>query len=407
MPSSVYVLAVAYGGGITLDKSITVTGEADLTNGVVTTGSYSFTMGAGATLNSSQTNFVNGTSTMMYTGAGSNFFEVGSNTTRARDLYLTLSPLVFTGSNTSGTVTVKATEPNPAPGSNSSGASRISAVSYWTITAGPTISSFTAAVTLYWTSAGDGVTNPNTTTVVQGTAGGTWTVANNAGGESGSTTDGSVTGDGFTTFGDFALGSTASGDNPLPVELTSFTASVSNLTTTLVWNTATEVNNDGFEVQRGTANSNQLAGINWEKIGFVQGNGTSNIAHNYSYTDNAGTSGTYSYRLKQIDHNGAFTYSQEAQVTIEAPKVFTLAQNYPNPFNPTTTIQFTVPSNGRATLKVYNALGQEVATLFDGIATAGQYNQATFDASRLASGIYFSRLEFRGKMEMKKMLLLK
>ena len=84
-----------------------------------------------------------------------------------------------------------------------------------------------------------------------------------------------------------------------------------------------------------------------------------------------------------------------------------MSQNYPNPFNPSTNIQFTVPADGRATLKVYNAIGQLVATLFDGVAKAGQYNQATFDASRFASGIYFSRLEFDGKMQIKKMMVLK
>lgn len=93
--------------------------------------------------------------------------------------------------------------------------------------------------------------------------------------------------------------------------------------------------------------------------------------------------------------------------TSPVPTVFNLAQNYPNPFNPSTNIQFTVPTDGRATLKVFNALGQEVATLFKGEATAGIYHQVQFNAANLASGIYFSRLEFDGKMQMKKMLLLK
>ena len=95
------------------------------------------------------------------------------------------------------------------------------------------------------------------------------------------------------------------------------------------------------------------------------------------------------------------------EVSLEAPKVFALSQNYPDPFNPSTTIQFTIPSDGRATLKIYNTLGREVATLFDGCAAAGEYYQATFNASNLASGIYFSRLEFEGKMQVKKMMLLK
>ena len=188
----------------------------------------------------------------------------------------------------------------------------------------------------------------------------------------------------------------------LPVELVSFTANASLSNVELQWKTATEVNNSEFEIERQPV-STQL----WTKIGSVAGAGTSNIPHNYSYTDNVGTAGTYSYRLKQIDHNGAFVYSQTVQVTIAVPNVLALSQNFPEPFNPSTTIQFTVPNDGRATLKVFNSLGQEVAGLFGGEAEAGVYHQVQFNAWNLASGIYFARLEFGGKMEMKKMLLLK
>ncbi|MDP1676453.1 MAG: choice-of-anchor V domain-containing protein [Bacteroidota bacterium] len=93
--------------------------------------------------------------------------------------------------------------------------------------------------------------------------------------------------------------------------------------------------------------------------------------------------------------------------TLEQPREFTLLQNYPNPFNPTTNIEFTVPSNGRATLKVFNAIGQEVATLFNGEAQAGKYNAVQFNASGLATGLYFSRLEFGGAVQLKKMMLVK
>ncbi len=198
------------------------------------------------------------------------------------------------------------------------------------------------------------------------------------------------------------LGSGTKCGGTLPVELTSFNATANLSIVELQWKTATEVNNAEFDVQR-RLTSTQL----WTKIGSVAGAGTSNAPHNYSYADNVGIAGTYSYRLKQIDHDGSFTYSQAMQVTIEAPKVFALAQNFPDPFNPSTTIQFTVPDDGRATLKIFNSLGQEVATLFDGEAAAGAYHQAQFNASNLASGIYFSRLEFGGKMQVKKMLLLK
>ena len=113
-----------------------------------------------------------------------------------------------------------------------------------------------------------------------------------------------------------------------------------------------------------------------------------------------------SNEIQSLYHEGGTTAVKD-NMKIKIPKEFTLLQNYPNPFNPSTVIQFTVPSSGRAVLKVYNILGQEVATLFDGVAAAGEYHQATFDASRLASGIYFSRLEFGGKMQVKKMMLLK
>ena len=209
---------------------------------------------------------------------------------------------------------------------------------------------------------------------------------------------------GITSLGQFAIGT----DDALPVELASFTATTDRLNVELNWKTATELNSGEFDVERQLTNDLHPAASAWSKVGSVGGHGTSNAPHTYSFTDNIGSAGTYSYRLKQIDHNGAFTYSQEVQVQVgAAPRVFALAQNYPNPFNPTTNIQFTVPSNGKTRLTVYNTLGQEVAVLFDAVATAGDYHQATFDASHLASGIYFSRLEFGGKMQVKKMLLLK
>ncbi len=146
----------------------------------------------------------------------------------------------------------------------------------------------------------------------------------------------------------------------------------------------------------------------WTTVGSVPGAGTSNSPKSYSFTDRVSAAGSYSYRIKQIDNNGAFTYSQEIQVEVGlAPKVFTLLQNYPNPFNPTTTIEFAVPGDGRATLRVYNTIGQEVATLFNDNAKGGEYYQATFDASRLASGVYFARLQFGSTMQIKKLMLLK
>jgi hypothetical protein len=203
--------------------------------------------------------------------------------------------------------------------------------------------------------------------------------------------------------------------NPLPVELTSFTPTSNRDNVIINWKTATEVNNYGFEVERRKAVKPLSSGVDeinlWTKIGFVQGNGTSNSPHNYSFTDEKLDAGTYAYQLKQIDNNGAFKYSQEAEVTVVVPKVFALNQNYPNPFNPTTTISYELSKDSRACLKIYDILGRDVMMLVDEQQTAGYY-QKTFNAHGLASGVYIYRLiamddQNNCHVFQKKMLILK
>ena len=192
----------------------------------------------------------------------------------------------------------------------------------------------------------------------------------------------------------------------LAVELTTFTVKQSHRTIILNWKTATETNNSGFEIEKKRM-KDELGKMNWEKIGFVEGGGTTNAPREYSYTDLKLDVGKYSYRLKLIDNNGAIHFSQEVEAEIAAPKEFALAQNYPNPFNPTTNIEFTVPLNGQATLKVFNSLGEEVATLFNGEAETGKYHQVQFNAAHLASGIYFARLVSGEKFQVIKLILLR
>lgn len=186
----------------------------------------------------------------------------------------------------------------------------------------------------------------------------------------------------------------------VPVELTSFTASVNANAVTLNWRTATETNNKGFEVQRKANNSD------WIKISFINGNGTSTQAHSYSYTDQNLGSNNYSYRLKQIDFDGSFAYSNVVNASISTPTKFELSQNYPNPFNPTTKINFAIPSNGNVRLTVYNLLGQEITTLANRFMKAGNYT-FDFNASNLNSGLYFYKLESNGLTQVKKMMLVK
>ncbi|RKY94704.1 MAG: hypothetical protein DRQ01_01730 [Ignavibacteriae bacterium] len=173
----------------------------------------------------------------------------------------------------------------------------------------------------------------------------------------------------------------------IPVELTSFVASVNENNVTLSWTTASETNNLGFEVQRNS-------GSDYQTVGFVNGNGTTSETKEYSYTDVV-TPGSYSYRLKQVDFDGTFSYSETIQVEIVVPDVFTLEQNYPNPFNPTTKINFSLAVDSKVSLKVFDVLGQEVVTLISSDLVAGIHN-VDFNASDLNSGVYFYRIDASG-----------
>lgn len=174
-------------------------------------------------------------------------------------------------------------------------------------------------------------------------------------------------------------------DVVVPVELTSFTGTSNGTTVTLNWQTATEKNNQGFEVQR-------KLGDKFVTIGFVEGYGTTTETKDYSFTDNKVNSGVQVYRLKQLDFDGASEFSQEVEVDVVTPKVFALEQNYPNPFNPSTTLEFSLAKDSRVTVKVFDIIGQEVATIVNNSFSSGSH-QINFDASNLNSGVYLYRLE--------------
>ncbi len=145
-----------------------------------------------------------------------------------------------------------------------------------------------------------------------------------------------------------------------------------------------------------------------EKIGFVEGHGNSNSPKDYSFTDNSAGYGKYSYRLKQLDTDGQFEYSKVIEVDAgQIPDGFVLEQNYPNPFNPTTTIKFALAETQKAELKVFDVLGNEVASLFNGIAEGGKVYERELNGESLSSGIYFYRLATDNRVENRKMLLIK
>ena len=191
--------------------------------------------------------------------------------------------------------------------------------------------------------------------------------------------------------------------NPLPVELSSFSATAISKLVKLNWRTETEINNYGFEVERCALRDERQV---WEKIGFVNGNGNSNSPKNYAFEDNSLLPGKYSYRLKQIDNDGQFEYSKTIEVDFNSPKKFELTQNYPNPFNPVTTISWEIPIEGLVTLKIYDILGKEIYTVTDEYQQAGSY-QRNFDGSSLSSGMYFFTLQSGSFIQTRKMILMK
>jgi hypothetical protein len=191
----------------------------------------------------------------------------------------------------------------------------------------------------------------------------------------------------------------------VPVELTSFTASVNGNNVKLLWETASELNNSGFSIERKYSNTEFM------EVGFVPGFGTTTEPKSYSFTDNNLRSGVYSYRLKQIDFDGTFTYSDEVEVEVIAPASFSLDQNYPNPFNPTTRISFSLAVDSKVSLKIFDVLGQEVASLVNQDLTQGVHTY-DFNATGINSGVYFYKLEATGLngnefTDVKKMILVK
>jgi photosystem II stability/assembly factor-like uncharacterized protein len=187
----------------------------------------------------------------------------------------------------------------------------------------------------------------------------------------------------------------------VPVELISFTASVNDKDILLNWETATEINNKGFEIER------KSSGSEYKFINFIPGNGTTTDPKIYQYVDKNVSAGIYTYRLKQVDFDGSFAYSNETKVNMNTvPDKFTLHQSYPNPFNPVTRIKFEIPTKQMVELKVYDLLGREAAVIIKEELSPGIYER-DWDASGYSSGIYYYRITAGTFTETRKMILVK
>lgn len=202
---------------------------------------------------------------------------------------------------------------------------------------------------------------------------------------------------------------------PLPVELSSFSVnSVEGTKAQLQWETATEVNNYGFEIERSLAvnedESESKTEPNWETVTFVKGHGNSNSTKTYSFTDKNLVGGSkFVYRLKQIDIDGTFEYSDAVEIEV-LPNKYELLQNYPNPFNPETNIKFSLPEDAKIAINIYNVLGERVATILNKDLKAG-FHQVNFNTTsagyKLSSGVYIYTLESKSFSQVKKMILMK
>ncbi|MCK9245229.1 MAG: T9SS type A sorting domain-containing protein [Candidatus Marinimicrobia bacterium] len=198
--------------------------------------------------------------------------------------------------------------------------------------------------------------------------------------------------------------SEALGDVSLPVELQDFRAIQSGDDVRLSWETASEVNNYGFEIERIHADSE------WEKIGFREGKCSCTKLSSYTFLDKKVSKyGNLRYRLKQIDYDGSHEYSPEISVTCAEstiPAVFRIHNNYPNPFNPATTLSYEIAEPGLTKITIYDMQGKEVDILLNTNQQPGRY-ELKFDGSQLSNGIYFCKFASGINTKIIKMLLVK
>lgn len=213
-------------------------------------------------------------------------------------------------------------------------------------------------------------------------------------------------GSGWTSFAnDFRIRTVVTQDaSSLPVEIIAFNSKVENNGLALNWSTATEVNSYCFQIER-----RQFTDGNntpWVKIGEVKASGNSNTERSYSFLDRDISTGKYSYRLKVVDLDGSFEYSEAITAALQKPGSSELLQNFPNPFNPVTRISYSLASDCNVKLKVYDVLGNEVANLVDGLKPAGKYT-IEFNASHLSTGVYLYKLEAGQFVQTRKFVIMK
>lgn len=379
------------GGGATLTGgNLTIDGVLNLMSGNLLTGSNKLSLTSTASVARTSGHIIGNLEKNISTGAlVSQAFEVGSA--------LGYSPVTvdFTDVTTGDFVTAKVTEgthPQTATPANT-------LQRYWTITPGGSLAytDYSATFTYLTDDFNTGVveaTDENSLVIGKYATG--WELPTIGTRTPGNADDGgSIQAVGLTAFSDFIIGKE---NQALPVELTAFNSSYSNNKITLVWTTATEVNNSGFYVERSITAQPDLpvsTKPEWETLGFVNGAGNSNTNRTYKFLDNnLHGNGIYAYRLKQVDNDGKFQYAGKTEVEVKIiPKEYGLLQNFPNPFNPSTTISYMLPRRSNVKLELYSSIGQLITVLFDGSQDAGyQTYKLNTEKFSLSSGIYIYKL---------------
>jgi hypothetical protein len=198
----------------------------------------------------------------------------------------------------------------------------------------------------------------------------------------------------YATLGSFSEFALASDTEPLPVELAQFSSAVQNSEVILKWQTVSETNNAGFEVQRQKEDM-------WEKIGFVDSKaegGTTTETLSYSFAVEKLPVGTHRFRLKQINLDGSSTLTNPVSARVQMEESLRLSTPAPNPVSNTATLSFVVKEQAETRITLYNTLGQKVATVYRGTPQAKERQIVQLDAGNLSSGSYFLRMESGGQV---------
>ena len=394
-------------GGVTLNRDVKVNGTLNLVSGTVTTGGNVLTLGSGTgnlgTLTRTSGKIIGNFKRWFAAATVSNvIFPLGT-----ADYYIPAN-ITFptTAPSTGGTITAYFTASNPGIAGlplTDSGANitKTSPDGFWTLTTADGLTGGTYNIDLN-AEGFTGITSFSYLHMLKRTdEGSNWFISGTHSPCTGSNSCPVVHRTGLETFSQFGIGSTD--DNPLPVELLSFTARAERNSITLNWTTGTEINNHGFDVERSSAEKEKK----WVKTGFVNGKGNSNTETRYTFVDKGVNPGLYSFRLKQIDYNGNFRYFELGNdVNSAIPDEYELGQNYPNPFNPTTKINYSLPTDGFVTIKMFDVTGREIQTIVNEIKQAGYYT-AEFNSFGIASGTYFYCLKTKDFYQVKKMVVLR